>query len=45
MSSLLENTFIFHKKLAFIQTKNDILHLLKFGVTEESMEKIEGNDK
>jgi len=45
MSSPLVKLFIFHKKEIFIETKNDLLNLVKNGVTEEVMKRMEGNAK
>ena len=45
MSLLMEKIYILHKKSIYIEPKNDILYLIKHGVTEDVMRKIEGKDK
>ena len=44
MSSPVEETYILKKRYIYIEAKNDILHLLKCGVTEKVMKKIEGRN-
>jgi hypothetical protein len=46
MSSPIKTIYTLNKKYAFIETQDDILYLLKYGVTEDVMKKIEGvNEK
>jgi len=42
MSTLLEKVYTLQKKYIYIETKNEILHLVEYGVTEKVMRKIEG---
>jgi len=44
MSSPMEKLFILHKKEYFIEAKNDIKHLLQYGVPENVMQRIEGKN-
>ena len=44
MSSPIKTNYILHKKYTFIETKDDIRHLLEYGVSEEVMKKIEGEN-
>jgi hypothetical protein len=45
LSNPVEKKYILHKKSQQIDTKTEILHLLRHGVTEEIMRKIEGKGK